>query len=117
MQRVGITLCRGRNCGTARRHPEIDHAVQRERLEDLASAGHAALRVSTCLGQCRQGNVVVVRPVLSARIRGERAVWIGPLDDALLPQLEDWVRAGGPGRAPLPDALSSRIITPTAVCT
>jgi hypothetical protein len=117
MRRVAVTLCRGGRCGSPRKHPDIDHALQRERLEDLADAGYAALRVSPCLGECRRGNVVVVRPALSARLKGERPIWIGPVDDELLPQLEDWIRAGGPGRAPLPDDLNARVITPMAVYT
>ena len=117
MQRIGITVCRGRRCTAAGDRPGTDLAEQRERLGDLADAGYTALRGTTCLSQCRRSNVVVVQPVLTARLRGARPVLIGPLDDALLPELEDWIRAGGPGRAPLPDALNSRVITPTAVCT
>jgi hypothetical protein len=117
MQRVGLTVCRGRRCTAAGERREINQIAPRARLEGLADAGYAALRDSSCLSQCRQANVVVVRPALTARIKGERPVWIGPLEDEVLPRLETWIRAGGPGRAPLPDALSARVITPKAACT
>jgi len=47
--------------------------------------------------------------------RGVKPVWLsGILTEALVEDVADWVRAGGPGRADLPDSLRGRAFRPPA---
>jgi (2Fe-2S) ferredoxin len=112
MTRTGITLCRGCCCGTERKRPVVDHERQRSQLQELVDAGHASLRESGCLGLCGKANIVVVRPSRFARTRGVPPVWLGGIDDDALPLITAWIGDGGPGRAPLPDALRCRVVAP-----
>nr|WP_156002989.1 (2Fe-2S) ferredoxin domain-containing protein [Streptomonospora sp. PA3] len=73
------------------------------------------LRTSTCLGPCFQANVVVVQPSSEGRERGGRPVWLGEFsEDGLIDDLGDWIREGGPGAAPLPEALAARVTSKDA---
>ncbi|MGI5215593.1 hypothetical protein [Plantactinospora sp. CA-290183] len=103
-----VTLCRGCCCGTVRKHPDVDHPGQLARLR--AALGPAnRVRVSDCLNVCDRSNVLVVQPAPAARRAGARPVWLAEmLTGELLDDLVDWVDAGGPGRARLPDALAER---------
>lgn len=112
MKRTGVTLCRGCCCGTKRKRPDIDHERQRSRLQELVVAGQASLRESSCLGLCGNANVVVVRPAGITRRKRVPPVWLGAVDDAALALITAWIGDGGPGRAPLPDALLGRVIAP-----
>ncbi|GGM74514.1 hypothetical protein GCM10011609_07960 [Lentzea pudingi] len=102
-----ITVCRGCCCGTARKHPEVDHDYQLEVLRERIPS----VLVADCLDACEASNVVVVRPSPAARATGARAVWVGSvLDDEAVEGVIDWVEAGGPGLAPAPPSLTSRIV-------
>ncbi len=69
------------------------------------------VRVSDCLDACEQSNVVVVHPSPGARRCGARPVWFGlVLDDDVTDDIAAWVRAGGPGVAPLSDVLALSVI-------
>jgi hypothetical protein len=102
-----ITVCRGCCCGTARKHPEVDHDHQLEVLR----ARLAPVLVADCLDACESSNVVVVRPGKAARAAGARPVWVGSvLDDDVVQDVIDWVDAGGPGVAAPPPSVSARIV-------
>lgn len=84
---------------------------QLERLRRLAADGVARLTLVECLDECERGDVVVARPCGVARESGAVPVWFEQLagDDATR-ALEAWLRAGGPGAAPMPDALDPLVI-------
>ncbi|MEU7476590.1 hypothetical protein AB0A63_11450 [Lentzea sp. NPDC042327] len=102
-----ITVCRGCCCGTARKHPDVDHdhqlAVLRSRL--------SGVRVADCLDACEVSNVVVVLPGARERAAGARPVWVGSvLEDEVVDGVVEWVEAGGPGLAAAPPAVAERIV-------
>lgn len=100
----------------AAKHPSVDHAGQLDRLRAELPAVHR-VRTNLCLDVCAQANVVVVQPAPQARRQGARPVWFGLiLDDTVLDDVVAWVRAGGPGRAPMSAALELSVIPapPTA---
>lgn len=102
---VTVTVCRGCCCGTTGKHPGFDHHGQVDRLR----AAHDQVRTSKCLNACDQSNVVVVQPAPEARRGGARPVWLaGVLDAEVEARVVEWVRAGGPGVAPMPPALAAR---------
>jgi hypothetical protein len=104
-----LTVCRGCCCGTASKHPGVDHRAQ---LERFRAAGR--VRVSDCLDACAYSNVVVVSPSPAGRAAGARPVWLlGVLDAETEDELAAWVRAGGPGVAEPPGMLDLRIFTPS----
>ncbi|WP_229069133.1 hypothetical protein [Actinoplanes sp. DH11] len=105
-----MTVCRDCCCGSPRKHPAVDHAGQVERLRAGLGDDHR-VRTSLCLDVCDQSNVVVVQPAPAARRRGARPVWFGlVLEDVIVDDLVDWVRAGGPGVAALPAPLALSVI-------
>jgi (2Fe-2S) ferredoxin len=107
-----ITVCRGCCCGTARKHPDVDHAYQ---LQVLRSRLPAVL-VADCLDACEVSNVVVVRPTPAARAAGARPVWVGSvLDEDAVDGVVEWVEAGGPGVAAAPPSVAARIVPAPAV--
>ena len=109
-----IVVCRGCCCGTRRRHPGVDHDGHLEMLRRTRDrTGRAVpVLVSSCLGPCAEGNVVVVHPSAEGRRRGARPVWLGSLnDDDAVSDLTHWINAGGPGLAPLPTTLELHRIT------
>lgn len=114
MERVPLTtapqvvVCRGCCCGSAGKHPGLDHAGQRQALSD-AVADVGTVRVLDCLGYCGHSNVVVVRTGRA----GSPPIWIGHL---LGPErtevLASWLRLGCPGS--LPPALEHLVFSPKA---
>ncbi|MGW4194685.1 hypothetical protein [Streptomyces sp. NPDC005004] len=79
----------------------MDHAAQTARLR-----AEVPVRVSECLDACERANVVVVQPSGAGRAAGGRPVWLGLVNDpAATEDIVEWVRAGGPGVAPLPEIL------------
>ncbi|WP_395576023.1 (2Fe-2S) ferredoxin domain-containing protein [Streptomyces sp. BK79] len=95
-----IVVCRDCCCGSPK-VTGVDHAAQTERLRAAAP-----VRVSACLDVCDQANVIVVQPSAEGRAAGGRPVWLGLVNDpGATEDIVAWVRAGGPGVAPLPDIL------------
>jgi hypothetical protein len=98
-------VCRDCCCGTVEKHPDTDHDAQLRELR-VALKHCADVTVSTCLDACDQSNVVVVGPSVRGRRSGGRPAWLsGVLEPATVRAVADWVRGGGPGMAPCPDAL------------
>lgn len=107
-----VRVCRDCCCGTARKHPDVDHDALFERLT-RSTRGAATVQASTCLLACEKSNVVVVQPSRVARRRGARAVWLREvLDTGTVDAIADWVRAGGPGTVEVPPALAGSVTTP-----
>ena len=107
-----VRVCRDCCCGTARKHPGVDHDALFDRLAG-ATHGAAVVDASTCLLACEKSNVVVVQPSRAARHRGARPVWLREvLDDAAVDAIADWVRAGGPGVSDVPSTLTGLVTTP-----
>ncbi|MEU0880410.1 hypothetical protein ABZ345_17550 [Lentzea sp. NPDC005914] len=104
-----LTVCRGCCCGTAKKHPDVNHEGQLDRLRE--AVGVERLRVADCLDSCDHSNVVVVQPTPTARQAGARPVWLGGvLSDETVEHVVAWVQAGGPGRATMPDALAGNVL-------
>lgn len=100
-----VTVCRGCCCGTSKKRPGVDHEARVEALRALLG-DRATLRVTDCLGPCERSDVVVVSPTPDARRAGARPVWLGQLNGRHeSAAISDWVRAGGPGVAELPESL------------
>ncbi|WP_206050717.1 (2Fe-2S) ferredoxin domain-containing protein [Nocardioides speluncae] len=110
-----VTVCRDCCCGSRRKHPDVDHDGQ---LEALRTGLEGAARVVTsgCLLACEDSNVVVVSPSPGARNGGARPVWLSSvLTDAAVSAIVAWVRAGGPGTAPLPGVFAGLVRQPPAL--
>lgn len=100
-----VRVCRDCCCGTARKHPGVDHDGLLVRLTS-AVADEAEVRVSSCLLACEQSNVVVVTPSGAGRRAGGRPVWLGTvLDEDVVDAIAAWVNRGGPGVAAVPAQL------------
>jgi hypothetical protein len=107
-----VTLCRGCCCGTLRKHPDVDHAGQVERLRE-GTAGAGRVKLSDCLDACAQSTVAVVSPSPEGRRAGGKPVWLlGVLDEDTEDEIVAWVQAGGPGIADPPGMLDLRVFTP-----
>jgi (2Fe-2S) ferredoxin len=105
-------MCRDCCCGTARKHPGVDHDALFERLV-AGTAGAAQVDASSCLLACEKSNVVVVQPGAPGRIRGGRPVWLREvLDERTVDAIAAWVHAGGPGLAEPPASLTARLTSP-----
>lgn len=105
---TAVLVCRGCCCGTAAKHPEVDHDAQLASLRTALPSG-ARLWVVDCLGACDRSNVVVVR-------RGGQRRWFGEvLDEADAAALSSWLAAprGRPG-ARSPARLAAREFEPDA---
>lgn len=103
-----VLLCDGCCCGTDRKHPEVDHGAQRERLIHAARRGGGTARSTGCVGRCAESNVVVVRH------RGGRATWLGRvLDHRTQRAVAAWLSAGAPPDG-LPGAVQGLVISPAA---
>jgi (2Fe-2S) ferredoxin len=106
-----VTVCRDCCCGSAAKHPRVDHDAQLDLLRSTLTEPHR-VRTSLCLDACAQANVIVVHPTPPARRAGARPVWFGLVGDpAIVDDLTTWVRAGGPGVAPIPAMLELSVIT------
>ena len=105
-----VTVCRDCCCGSAVKHPGVDHDAQLDRLRAALPAPHR-VRVSDCLDACAQSNVIVVHPTPGARRAGARPVWFGLVaGDAVADDIVAWVGAGGPGVAPLGDVIELSVV-------
>jgi predicted metal-binding protein len=75
-RRLEIAVCRGCCCGTARKHPDVDHDAQVEALRAaVATWPGSRVRTTECLDACDRSNVVVVRELGGRGAR--RTVWLG----------------------------------------
>ncbi|KOV67572.1 (2Fe-2S) ferredoxin domain-containing protein [Streptomyces sp. MMG1121] len=102
-----VIVCRDCCCGSPK-VIGVDHAAQTARLR-----AEVPVRISDCLDVCDQANVIVVQPSAPARAAGARPVWLGLVNDAdATEDIIAWVRAGGPGRADMPDILDLYAFTP-----
>ncbi|WP_327351685.1 (2Fe-2S) ferredoxin domain-containing protein [Streptomyces sp. NBC_01304] len=102
-----VVVCRDCCCGSPK-VIGVDHAAQTARLR-----AQAPVRIAECLDVCDQANVIVVQPSAAGRAAGARPVWLGLVNDAAATEdIVDWVRAGGPGIAPLPEILDLYTFTP-----
>ncbi len=112
-----LTVCRGCCCGTRKKVPGVDHEAQFARLSaiDDHTGRTVPVRRSECLDLCFEANVVVVQPSAQGRAAGGRPVWLGRVtDEHLVEALDDWIFEGGPGIAPLPEALRSHVTSKDA---
>lgn len=108
-----VTVCRGCCCGTASKHPDVDHATQLDALS-AGVRGHGRVRTSDCLDACAESNVVVVAPSASGRAAGARPVWVsGVLDPGTVEEVVEWVRTGGPGVSDPPGLLDLAVFHPS----
>lgn len=102
-----VTVCRDCCCGSPK-VTGVDHDEQLARLRE-----EAPVRVSDCLDVCEYANVIVVQPSAEGRAAGARPVWLGLVNDpAATEDVADWIRAGGPGVAPIPAILDLHVLTP-----
>ena len=107
-------LCRGGDCGSRRKHPDVDHGGQLRTLQ--RTLGRAAVLPSKCLEACEHSNVAVVLPGAAGQAAGATAVWVGEVLDAeMTDAIIDWVQAGGPGVAEPATLLQIREFSPTRV--
>lgn len=97
-----VLLCRDCCCGTTKKHPDVDHARQRDAIEGLADpAGRRGprirVRVVDCLDECDRSNVVLVRDFTYHQGgRRPKDTWLGGvLDERATAAVADWVRDGG----------------------
>jgi hypothetical protein len=110
-----IVVCRGCCCGIPRSHPHTDHDAHLAALRQTRdhTGRTVPVLVSSCLGPCTDGNIVVVHPSAPGRRRGARPIWLGFVnDDAAVSDLTGWLAAGGPGIAALPATLELHRVTP-----
>ena len=105
-----IRVCQGCCCGSATKHPGLDHEKVVERLRLLTRA-HAEVDVVPCLLACDRSSVVVINPAPSARRRGAGAVWVGRVnDDRVADSVAEWVARGGPGVTEPPERLRALLV-------
>lgn len=100
-----VRMCRGCCCGTARKHPDVDHDAISAMLEENIGPGAALVHVD-CLWACDLSNVIVVNPAPAAREAGARPAWVPHVNThERAAALARWVRDGGPGAADPPHEL------------
>jgi hypothetical protein len=105
-----VTVCRGGDCGSRRKHPGFDHVEQLRRIRGELDGTAASVVVSRCQDLCAFSNVVRVTPGRRGRDAGVRPVWMGRmLDDAATDSLVEWVRTTGAAARPTA-ALADHVI-------
>ncbi|WP_454850167.1 hypothetical protein [Promicromonospora soli] len=104
---TACSLCAGETLG----HSDTRPGGQLARLRRIEAEGAARLTLTECLDECERGDVVVARPSPSGRNHAGRPVWFEKLaGDEPTATLCQWMRAGGPGLAPLPRTLEPLVI-------
>lgn len=98
---TACSLCAGETLGDRDGVP----GGQLRRLRAIDEAGEVRLTLVECLDECERGDVVVVRPGVDVRTVARPAWFAGLAGDELTGALRDWLRAGGPGVATLPESL------------
>lgn len=110
-----VRVCRDCCCGSARKHPDVDHDALLARLTGRVGSA-AEVDVTRCLLACERSDVVVVSPGSRGRVAGGRPVWLAEvLDEATVDAISAWVVTGGPGLATLPPALAGHTMVPPAL--
>jgi len=100
---TSVLICRGQNCGSTTKHPDVDHDAQLDVLRRAVGGGVA--QVSACTSQCHDSNVVVV-----CRHDGRRPerLWFARVNDAdTVRTLAAWLSSGAPD--PVPEQLLDRL--------
>ncbi len=100
---TSVLVCRGQNCGSTTKHPDVDHDGQFEAL--TSSVEDDIARVTACTSQCHDSNVVVV-----CRHDGHRPerLWFARVNDGdTVRTLASWLGAGAPD--PVPAQLLGRL--------
>lgn len=71
------------------------------------------MRVTDCLLKCEDANVVVVSPSPRQRAAGTAPVWLARVfSNEDNTEIAQWLRAGGPGKSPVPVAFRERLTAP-----
>ncbi len=73
-----LVVCRGGDCGSRIKHPDVDH---RQQLDEFKRRRGRAVVVSRCLDACDYSNVVVIVPSSDDEARGAEPIWIGEVND------------------------------------
>jgi (2Fe-2S) ferredoxin len=108
-----VVVCRGGDCGSRRKHPEVDYVGQLRRMREGLD-GAALVVTSKCLDACEHSNVVVIVPGAEARETDPTPVWLGTVNDEDTTEgVVEWVSAGGPATAPTSVAVHLARFTPT----
>ncbi len=102
--RTSVLVCRGCCCGTASKHPDVDHTAHLDTLRSALPSGRSTkLWTVDCLGPCDHSNVIVVRTGATRR-------WFGDmLADDDIETLAAWIADGAAD--PPPTALRRREFT------
>ncbi|MFA4841115.1 MAG: hypothetical protein WC580_05370, partial [Agrococcus sp.] len=79
-EQITVVVCRGGDCGSRRKHPQVDHGAQLEAFRALVQQGVAVVP-SKCLDACEHSNVVVVMPGAAGADAGAGPAWIGEVID------------------------------------
>jgi hypothetical protein len=99
---VCVLLCRDCCCGTERKHPDVDHAVQESALRVAAAQSGGRVIRTRCLGVCERSNVVVVKTA-------NTTYWFGGVLSAeQTSAVTAFIRSGGV--APAPTELSFNVV-------
>lgn len=107
----GLTAC-GSCAGETLGGGEAARLSQLGRYAALEAGGCTRLTQVECLDQCGRGDAVVVRPVRALRATAQ-PVWLAGLTSPeSVEALREWLTAGGPGGADLPDALVPHVVPP-----
>lgn len=113
-ERMTVILCRGGDCGSRAKHPEVDHSAQLAQFRSQLDPRNVSVVASNCLDACEHSNVIVIVPDRDGRRLGATPVWIGSVNTTdTTTEIIDWVSAGGPARAPEPTLVSINAFRPT----
>ncbi|MEM9201850.1 MAG: hypothetical protein AAGC53_09320 [Actinomycetota bacterium] len=97
-----VLVCRGCCCGSATKHPEVDHEAQVTAFRNAATAAGTRFHTVECLGPCERANVVVVRD-------GADRHWFGAVGDYETATIADWLTDVD---QPLPTSLEAQRFEP-----
>lgn len=107
---LALVVCRDCCCGTVGKHPDFDHALQLRQIELAATDMDVKVRVSRCLDECQQSNVIVVRRGAPKR----ESIWLGGvLSTTATEALTQWISINCEGE--IPQSLHNNVFTPKKV--
>lgn len=114
--RLVVMVCRDCCCGSPRKHPDVDHGRQLAEVNaSVAAWGRGEVRVTRCMGQCSDSNVIQVkRQIIGPDGGGRReTLWLGRiLDLEVTKSLTSWLSLGCPGDPP--EVLVPHLFGPSA---